>query len=322
MNFYRLPGSLEYIFGAIFIGFYLLYFVKTSYLAYTLKSGFGRLFFKLVIRTLYFSLFLIALLAPSFGDIKKEIKSVGKDIYIVIDLSKSMDANDIAPTRIQKIKYELNNIIEAFSSDRIGLIIFSNEAFVQCPITFDKSALSLFIETISTNLLLEGGTDFGKAILLASEKFDTDKDKKSKDNSKIIVLVSDGEDFGDQTSDAISEVKSQNIKLFTLGIGTEKGSRIPIEKGDLKDEDGKVVYSKLNNSSLQTLASKTNGKYYEINESQNQVPNLIRDIGLIQGELLATKEIDSQANKYYYFLFIALILMVFDILLTVKTFKI
>lgn len=266
-------------------------------------------------------LLLVALLGPSFGDIKKEIKSVGKDIFILVDLSKSMDAIDIVPSRIEKLKFELKNIIQAFNSDRLGIIVFSSEAFVQCPMTYDQGALLLFTETMSTNLVPNSGTNFGPPLTLALDKLLEKKDNQGQKKSKIIILISDGEDFGDNTSSAVDEIKSEGVKLFTLGIGTEKGGKIPNGRGFVVNNEGETVISTLNNSDLKKTANKTNGKYYEINPNKNDVNRLIEDISNIQGELIKSKTVDTAANKYFYFALIALILMVFDVLVTIKIFK-
>ena len=192
---------------------------------------------------------MIAMLGPSFGGSKKEVKSIGKDIMICVDLSKSMDAFDIQPTRLEKIKHEMQKLIASFSSDRIGVIIFGSEAFVQCPLTYDQNALNLFIETMNTSLVPVAGTDFGPALKMALDKLEDDKEKAAQAKSKIIILISDGEDFGEDTDEIASEIEKQDIKLFTLGIGTEKGGNIYAGNGVKRDQNGTPVTTKLNSRS-------------------------------------------------------------------------
>lgn len=268
-----------------------------------------------------FALLIVSLLGPSFGSAKQEVKSVGKDIMICVDLSKSMDAFDIQPTRLEKIKFEMKKIVDAFSSDRIGVIIFSSEAFMQCPLTYDQNALNLFIESMDTGLVPSSGTDFGPPLRMAMKKMDEDN-TRSEAKSKIIILVSDGEDFGDDSADAAQEIEDEDIKLFTLGIGTEKGGQIRSGSSYKTDKSGNVVISKLNPTSLQALASKTGGKYFEINETRNDVSRLINTIGKIEGELMDARMMDVSANRYFYFLAAALALLVLDVLLNVKTVRI
>src|SRR6187399_2531737 len=224
MLWYRTLGITEIIFIAAFVAFYVFYIIRIVRIAKQLKTPYGNVFVKLFFRTLYFALFMIALLGPSFGGSKQEIKSVGKDIMICVDLSKSMDAFDIQPTRLEKLKYEMKRLVDAFSSDRIGIIIFSSEAFMQCPLTYDQNALNLFIETMNTSLVPASGTDFAPPLRMALTKMQDQEGPSSQQKSKVIVLISDGEDFGEETNEIAKEIEDRDIKLFTLGVGTEKGS--------------------------------------------------------------------------------------------------
>ncbi|HTH55699.1 MAG TPA: VWA domain-containing protein [Cyclobacteriaceae bacterium] len=273
----------------------------------------------MAVRTVFFALLIVAFLGPSFGDAKKEIKSVGKDIMICVDLSKSMDAFDIQPTRLEKVKYEMKRIVEAFNSDRVGVIIFSSEAFMQCPLTYDQNALNLFIETMNSSLVPSNGTDFGPPLRMALDKLTNQDSPSMQQKSKVIVLISDGEDFGEETNQVEQEIEDKGIKLFTLGVGTEKGGQILTGRGYKTDARGNTVVSRLNSSELKTLASKTNGQYFEINESRNDVSRLINTIGKIEGELRDARFVDVSANRYYFFLLAALILLVLDLLIDVKT---
>lgn len=315
-------GTLEYIFILLFVVFYLIYLFRSISAAKALGSPYRRVFYKIILRTGGFALLIVALLGPSFGDTSKEIKSVGKDIFICIDLSESMNAFDIQPSRLEKLKFELKKIVDAFSSDRIGLIMFSNEAFVQCPLTYDQSALNLFIETLNTNLVPNTGTDFGPPMEMALEKLTDEEESVTRQKSKVIILISDGEDFGEDTETVAKEVEKSGIKLFTLGIGTDQGSKIMTRRGFKKDRYGKDVLTKLNPVSLKKLAASTDGKYFEINSKQNDVEKLINTITDIEGELRDAKKVDVSANKYYYFLGLALLLLFLDAGLKVKTMKV
>lgn len=323
MAWYREIGTTEIIFIAAFILLYLLYLLRIIRIARQLNSPFHNVFIKLFLRTLIFTLLIVALLGPSFGESKKEVKSVGKDIMICVDLSKSMDAFDIQPTRLEKVKFELKKIVSAFNSDRIGLIIFSSEAFMQCPLTYDQNALNLFIETMTTELVPASGTDFGPPLRMAIKKIqEGDEQNPSRSASKVIVLISDGEDFGEETEAAEKEIERENIKLFTLGIGTEHGGKIYAGNGYKRDRNGEVVISKLNSRALRTLAEKTGGQYFEINESRNDVSRLINTISKIEGELRDARFVDVTANRYFYFLGLAFILLIADVLITVHTIRI
>ena len=322
MSWYKSFGSFELVLAVAFVIFYVLYISKVLGVAKQLQTPGTGLIPKAIIRSIYFVLIMVALLGPSFGAAKKEIKSIGKDIMIAVDLSQSMNAFDIAPTRLEKIKFELKRIVGAFSSDRIGLIIFSSEAFMQCPLTYDQAALNLFIETLNTNLVPGGGTDFGPPLSMALKKIDDADGLITQQKSKVIVLISDGEDFGDDTESISKEIEKQGIKLFTLGVGTESGSQLRSNRGFKTDKDGNVVVSRLDSKSLRNLASKTGGEYFEMNETKNEVSRLINTISNIEGQSRDARLVDVSANRYHYFLLAAMLLMVVDVLINFKTISI
>lgn len=322
MDWYRQLGATEFAFILAFLLFYGLYVFRVVHVARVLNTPFARIFIKLGVRTLFLALIIVAILGPSFGGSKREVKAIGKDIMICIDLSKSMDAFDIQPTRLEKVKNEMKKLVAAFNSDRIGLIIFGSEAFMQCPLTYDQNALNLFIETMNTGLVPVGGTEFGPALRMALNKLTNEKEHIGDTKSKIIVLISDGEDFGKDTDEYVKEIEKNNIRLFTLGVGTERGGNIYAGSGVKKDKDGSPVVSKLNSRSLREIADKTGGQYFEINESRNDVSRMINTISRIEGELRDARLVDVTANKYFYFLAGAVVLFLLDIMLSVKTISI
>ena len=322
MEYIKEFGFIEILLILTFIIFYLIYIVRLLRINSRLSVSFKGVITKIIFRSTYFFLMIIALLGPSFGSSKKEIKVIGKDIMIAIDLSESMNANDIQPSRLEKIKFELKKIIDEFNSDRIGIIMFSNEAYIQCPLTYDKNALNLFIETLNTGLVPNSGTDFGPPLDLSLDKLLADKIQKN-DKSKIIILISDGEDFGENTYEIVDKIKESSIKLFTVGIGTAQGTRIILRNGLFKkDKDGKEVITKLNSTSLKKIANETKGKYFEISNQINQINGMIYEIKKIKGDLIDSKFMDVTKNKYFYFLFVALMLMSMDFLFNFKIIRI
>ncbi|MDA0196031.1 MAG: VWA domain-containing protein [Bacteroidetes bacterium] len=321
MTWFQTISSTEAFFIALFIVLYSLYIFRVIKIAKTINTSYRRIFYKVLLRSVYFSLLIVALLGPSFGETSREVKAIGKDIFIAVDLSESMNSFDIQPSRLEKLKFELKNLVDAFNSDRIGIIMFSNEAFVQCPLTYDQSALNLFIETLNTELVPNSGTDFGPPLKTALAKLD-DGESLTQQKSKIILLISDGEDFGEETNGIAKEVEEAGIKLFTLGIGTERGSKIMTRRGFKKDRQGEEIISKLNSTSLRQVAATTGGQYFEINDSRNDVSRLINTIKSIEGELRDSIKMDVSANKYYYFLSLALFLMIIDFMANIKTIRI
>ena len=323
MTLFREFGWVEGIFVGLFAVAYGIYLFRIIRISQTLNTPYATVFIKLLLRSVILILLIIAILGPTFGDSKREIKSVGKDIMICVDLSKSMDAFDVQHTRLEKIKFEMKKIVAAFNSDRLGVIIFSSEAFMQCPLTYDQNALNLFIETMNTSLVPGTGTDFGPPIKMALSKLENQETPSNQQKSKVIVLISDGEDFGEETNEIAREVEDQDIRLFTLGVGSEHGSQIASPGGGFKtDQQGNTVVTKLNPGSLKNLASKTDGQYFEINESRNDVNKLINAINKIEGQVRDARLVDVSANRYFYFLLAAFILVVFDVLVSVRTVRI
>ena len=319
MNFQQDIGIFELSLVSLFLMFYFLYLVRIYKINQQIKVNLKAVFIKFILRVTFFTLLIISLLGPNFGIKEEKVEVVGKDIMIAVDLSESMNANDIQPSRIEKVKFEIKKIVDEFSGDRIGIIMFSGEAFVQCPLTYDKNALNLFVETLNTGLVPNSGTDFGPPLELGLSKL---QDENSGDNdfkSKIIILFSDGEDFGEDTDQSIEKIKENSLKLFSVGIGTDEGTKILDDFGNFKkDNEGNDVITKLNSSSLRETADKTGGKYYEISKNKNEINQMITEIKNIKGDIIDQQTSNISENKYFYFLLSALILVAIDFIFVSK----
>jgi len=323
MNFLKSFGIVESLILISFIITYLIYAIRLYRINKNIKVTKSRVLYKLILRSIYFSLLIISLLGPSFGENQEKVDIVGKDIMILVDLSESMNADDIKPSRLEKVKFEMKKIIDNFSSDRIGIIMFSGEAFMQCPLTYDRNALNLFTETLNTDLVPRTGTDFGPALELSLSKLNDENALSLEISSKVIILISDGEDFGDNTNESLDNIIESNIKLFTVGVGSETGSKILLRNGKYKkDKDGGVVITKLKPTSLKETARETGGKYFEISNINNETDELITEINSIKGDIIESKTIDVTVNKYFYFLFTALLLMIIDFSIKLKIIRI
>tara|TARA_S200000501_G_scaffold172841_1_gene162798 strand:+ start:175 stop:1146 length:972 start_codon:yes stop_codon:yes gene_type:complete len=319
MNFLGDIGLFEISLISIFFIFYFVYLVRIYRIGKQIEVNLKGIFLKFFIRILFFSLLIISLIGPKFGIREEKVEVIGKDIMIAVDLSESMNANDIQPSRIEKVKFEIKRIINEFDNDRLGIIMFSGEAFVQCPLTYDNNALNLFVETLNTGLVPNSGTDFGPPLELGLSKLQDESSEEKDIKSKIIILFSDGEDFGDETEESIEKIKENSLKLFSIGIGTEKGSRIKDNFGKFKkDKEGNDVITKLNSSSLRETADKTGGKYYEISKNKNEISQMISDIKNIKGDVIDEKMSNVSDNKYFYFLLCALILIAVDFIFVSK----
>ncbi|WP_242920287.1 VWA domain-containing protein [Pontibacter liquoris] len=323
MTWYQSLSLLELLFGTLFFGLYLGYLYRVWRVARFFKQRPHGIWVKFVLRNLYVALLLIAMLGPSFGAMKKEIKTIGKDLYIAVDLSRSMDATDVQPSRLEKAKHEIQRLISRFNSDRIGLIVFGDEAFIQSPLTYDQNALQLYTQTLHTGLLPRAGTNYAPVLQLALNKLEQrTPTTAAEQKARVLVLISDGENFGPDVERLAGQLREQNIRVYTLGIGTTEGSRIPAGRAFKKDEEGKTVVSSLNPAPLVQLADLTGGQYFEVNNRVSEVSRLISAINNIEGELHERKTIDVTANKYIYPLALALFFILLDALITVKLIRI
>lgn len=312
--------KLTLLLAGLFSLLYFVYLFRFWMINQKLKVEKRRLFTKLVLRTFYFILFLIAFAGPSIGTAMKEVKEEGKDIFIAVDLSQSMNATDIGPSRLQRIKFELKNLTKSFPSDRIGLIIFSSEAFIQCPLTFDQSVLQLYIDGLNTGLVPNFGTDLTAPLKMAEERFLNDESAAEK--SKSIILISDGENFGDDLASLGSRLNDQGVKVFSLGIGTTQGSTMPRGNGVVIDpQTGKPAITTLGREALQEIAAATSGQYFEISDETQEIGNLIGALERLEGGVTGSRMVEASANKYFYFLLAALILSLLDMMLPIKTIK-
>lgn len=314
-------NKLIIILTAVFSLLYFIYLFRFWRINRKLNVKKHRLFIKLGLRVLYFGLLLVALSGPSIGSAMKEIKQEGKDIFIAIDLSQSMNARDIGPSRIQRVKFELQKLVRNFSSDRIGLIIFSSEAFIQCPLTFDQNVLQLHLDGLNTGLVPHQGTDIAAPLALALKKFRNDESPEPK--SKSIILISDGEDFGENLTSIVNQLNEASIKVFTVGIGTAEGATIPSGNGIVMDpKTGAPAVTKLESGNLKRVASQTDGAYFELSDESQEIPQLVTAIEKLEGAVTGTRMVEASANKYFYFLLAAFGLALLDMVLPLRTLSI
>jgi Ca-activated chloride channel homolog len=313
---FNLITWLAVIFGLLYLGYlYRFYLINKK-----LQVSKHRLIFKLFLRVSYFLLFLIALAGPSIGTSLKEIKEEGKDIFIAIDLSQSMNATDIGPSRLQRIKFELKNLVKKFAGDRIGIIIFSSESYIQCPLTFDQNVLQLHLDGLNTGLVPNQGTDLSSPLEMALSRYVVEESNEVK--SKSVILISDGEDFADNFRDITTKLVDAGIKVFTLGVGTSQGSTIPRGNGLIIDpKTNQPAITRLEPNNLKLIAAQTDGQYFELSDEAQEIPDLIMALERVEGTVTGSRMVEASANKYFYFLLIGLFLAVLDMILPFKTIK-
>lgn len=210
-------------------------------------------------------LFAFALAQPQCGSHAELTKRRGIDVVVALDASKSMYARDVAPSRIDRAKLELSSLLDELKGDRVAIIAFAGDAFVQCPLTSDYSAAKLFLRAVDPEAMPQGGTNIGAALLLARQVFDG-ADRGSKD--KVVVLISDGEDMIGEVGEGLESLKEGGIRVFAVGIGSEQGEPIPLlnKAGEVvgyrKDEGGQTVMTRLDRAGLVRLAEATQGEFF------------------------------------------------------------
>jgi len=321
MNWIKPLTIVEFVFIGIFLLVYATYFVRLYLVARRLGTTARSVIIKFIIRGFYLGLCILGLLGPSFGVNAIESQATGKDIFFVFDLSRSMDAIDIEPSRLEKTKFEIIKNIGQLKSDRIGLIVFSSEAYTHTPLTFDRDAIRLFIQKLNTGLFVQNGTDLNAAFGLILKKYQASSSLNSR-KTKVIVLISDGEDFGKIEPNVIYALKQNKINLLTLGVGTPQGGQIREGIDFKKDKNGQEVVSKLNAPYLINLTKTLNGKYFQLTNQVNGVSDLLKEVDRVESNWIDTRKMTVANNKYYYFVILALLLMIIDILFTVRTIKI
>ncbi len=319
MNFNYELTAVEYFFAITFLVLYILYIGRTFLVARALGATARAVVIKFFLRTTYFALLIVALLGPFFGEPERDIIAEGKDVMVLVDVSKSMDATDVQPSRLEKVKFELQRLSTSLRENRFGLIVFSADAFLQVPLTFDFNAFELFTQSLNTAQVSNTGTDICNALDLSLQKL---LQNPASNTSKIIILLTDGEDFGICERKTLALIRQFGLNLFIIGVGTGAGGHIR-ERGDwVKDENGQVVTTKLNSNYLRELAMATNGKYFEINNQSNSIPEVVNAINSVENRLIDSRKVAIVSNKYRYFLMAALVLIALDVLVTVSTFQV
>lgn len=323
---YRLgwPEALAAIF---FFLLYLGYLFRTRRLAAPLGQGGWRLGWKLGLRLLYFGLLGVALLGPAYGLTQHPVRTSGKDVWLLVDLSRSMDAPDVAPSRLQKVKAELATLTSRFPADRLGLIVFAGEAYVQCPLTYDQAALQLFISTLQTTLVPPGSTDLVPPLELLLTRLGAGPPNSATlttpPRATAVVLVTDGEDFGENLEPTVRILARSGARVFTVGVGTFEGSRIPQSggRGYVRDAKGREAVTRLVPAPLRQLAEQTGGQYFELSDQRNEFAFLLNALNRVEGQAQQVRTVSVADNRYRYPLLLALVLLVVDIVVTVKVIR-
>ncbi|MBW4359016.1 vWA domain-containing protein [Flavobacterium taihuense] len=276
------------------------------------RSGF-KPFLKLVVMLLALIALIFGLVNPKIGTKVETVKREGIDIVFAMDVSKSMLCEDVAPSRLEKSKQIVSQIINQLGSDRIGIVAYAGSAFPVLPITTDYSVAKMFLQSMGPGMVSSQGTSLDEAIKLSGTYFD-DKSK----TSKLMIMISDGEDHSEGAEAAAEEAKKLGMKIVTIGLGTEKGGTIPLKKNGIvesyqRDNNGEVVITKLNPNSLATIAKITGGGYVNGNNTKEVLEYIKATLDKIQKtEFEATQMADFQ-SQFQWFLGIGFVLLFMDV---------
>nr|WP_322623364.1 VWA domain-containing protein [uncultured Flavobacterium sp.] len=269
---------------------------------------------KLVFVSLAIAGVVLALVNPKIGTRTEKVKREGVDIVFAIDVSKSMLAEDVAPSRLEKSKQIVSQIINSLGTDRIGIIGYAGSAYPVLPITTDYSVAKMFLQSMNTDMVSSQGTAISDAIHLASTYYDDPQ------TSKLLILVSDGEDHGEDSEAAADEAQKKGIKILTVGVGTEKGGPIPLKEngrilGYKKDNAGETVITKLYPDALKTIAERTKGGYVYGGTTREVTEYVKKALENIEKKEFESKEVALYESQFQWFLGAAFLLLFVDIFL-------
>lgn len=262
----------------------------------------------------------IAMADPQIGTRLEEVKREGVDIIVALDVSLSMQAQDIAPSRLKKAKHEIAGLIDILQGDRIGLVAFAGMAHVQCPLTLDYSAAKLFLRMMDSDLIPVPGTALGDAIERSVKAFESKEHKH-----KVLILITDGEDHDTDPIKKAEQAAKEGIVIYTIGFGSPEGVPIPLydrngnQIGFKKDEQGNVVTSKLDVATLQKIAFITNGKYFVSSSGETELKEIYEQINKMEKKKLASRQFSQYEDRFQIFIIIALIFLLTEIFLPLRT---
>ena len=262
-----------------------------------------------VLFSLGFLFFVIGLARPQIGAKLKEHKSKGTEIMIVLDVSNSMLAQDYSPDRLERAKLAISRITDKLNDDRIGLILFAGSSFVQLPITTDYVSAKMFLNNISPASIPIQGTAIGEAIHTAIKSFSAQSE-----HARAIIVISDGENHEDDAVAAAKEAADAGITVYTIGVGSPDGQPIPMNGGLLKDKNGNIVVSKLDEATLKEIAKAGKGAYVHAGNDEFGLGPIIDNIKKMQEEELSSVVFEEYDEQFMYFFGIALAFFVAEML--------
>jgi len=257
-----------------------------------------------------------ALARPQFGTRVETVTREGQDIVVAIDVSASMLAEDIVPNRLEKAKHEVASLIERLRGDRIGLVVFAGEAFVQSPLTVDYGAAMMFLNAIEPDIIPVPGTDLGLALDVSLDAFD-----ETERQYRALVIITDGEDHEEEIGPRIERAVEAGVRVYTVGMGSPDGVPIPefdaagVRRGFKRDDNGDVVTTRLDEQTLQRIAQQTGGRYFRATTAESELNELTDEVDALGGGQIEAQELTQFEEQYQIFLGIAMALLVIELVI-------
>ncbi|MDZ4701950.1 MAG: VWA domain-containing protein [Rhodothermales bacterium] len=261
----------------------------------------------------------VALIGPRFGTQLREVKREGIDLVVALDVSASMMAEDVAPNRLDRARNEVKKLLSELQGDRVGLVTFAGDAFIQCPLTTDYSAIRLFLDVADPSLIPTPGTDFGAALNMAIQAFkggvNTDEAASTEDRTRALLIVSDGENHIANLEQVLTQAREANIVVFTAGVGETEGVPIPVYRNGRridfkKDRRGRVVSTQLEEGSLQQLAE--DGAYFRIARTSSSLPKITASLQRLEKTEFGAEEFAEYEEQYQWPLVLGLLLLTLE----------
>ena len=270
----------------------------------------GKVWVRLVLFSIGFFFFVIGLSRPQIGAKLKEHETKGAEIMIVLDVSNSMLAEDYSPNRLERAKLAISRLVDKLREDRIGLIVFAGNSFVQLPITTDYVSAKMFLNSITTGSVPVQGTAIGEAINTAMRSFSVQSEK-----SRAVIVITDGENHEDDPVAAAKQAAEMGVRVYTIGVGSPEGKPIPMDGELLKDKDGEIVVTRLDEKVLQDVAQAGNGLYVRAGNSEFGLNPIIENIDRMEDEKYSSIVFEEYDEQFMYFLGIALFFFVLEMLI-------
>lgn len=280
--------------------------VKDLMPSYSGAKGWTRI----ILFSLAFLFFSIGLARPQIGAKLKEHKSKGAEVMIALDVSNSMLAKDYSPNRLERAKLAISRLVDKLNGDRIGLVLFAGTSFVQLPITTDYVSAKMFLGNISTESVPVQGTAMGDAINTCIRSFSAQSE-----NSRAIVVITDGENHEDDPLSAAKQAAEMGISVYTIGVGSSQGQPIPMKDGLLKDSQGNIVVTKLDEATLKQVAQAGKGAYVHAGNDEFGLNPIIDNIRKLNDEEFNSIVFEEYDEQYMYFFAIALVLLIVQMLI-------